>query len=55
MAFKTIICSECREPNHFYQEQSIAPPCPKCGYPKLFKTSEQYLKSMGVEVKPKTS
>lgn len=51
MSFNHTTCGGCYNTYEFYGKH--VPPCPRCGWPELKKTSEEYLKAMGVVPKPK--
>lgn len=47
MSFQYGVCPACGPYEH-YQKLHIVPPCPRCGYPEMKKTPEEYYRSMGV-------
>ena len=49
MAFQYAFCPECYNSYEYYMKGRIVPPCPRCGYPELKKTPEEYYRSMGVD------
>ena len=51
MSWNNTICGKCLYTQEFYER--YVPPCPKCGYPAMYDTSEAWCESLGVKVKPK--
>ena len=48
--FNSTICGKCYNTQEFYGR--YVPACPRCGYPELKDSGEEYCKSMGVDPTP---